>query len=450
MVIGKYVLLIGMIGCASCSPRIGITLPGEKIVSRGTQWVRSHPFHLSALSSWADGKLWDADQYRGGGFNTLMVWDPWKTLFQRSADAGLPFHYNVHHRHGETPEDYVQHVRKIVEKYPGCTGLLVHDEPVLWQLEKVRKVCDALKQAFPEILVYSNALPMGARRATKYGFETEENAPEDFYNVYFDQFAEVVNGDVLMVDIYPINTGHSPLYFSNLEIVRRKGLELGIPYWLFIQSWDRGGDGKPSESDLRFQLFALLAYGFKGISYFTYEPLRGTGLTDGESQPTELYYHAARANREVGNLGQTLRFLVSSGVGFVAGRHGHDGQVYSHPIPSGMRSWDSLPTRPRQLLGITLEDQGRGKDAIFATFEDDQGHDYFMVVNLWHHHKMSSAQTAQSVSLHFNPKVKSVTRLSRETAMRETLVVRNGVLQLKLSGGTGDLFKLHDEPFPGL
>ncbi|MAE66756.1 MAG: hypothetical protein CMJ18_21010 [Phycisphaeraceae bacterium] len=59
---------------------------------RGMRWVRSHPFYLSALSSWADGKLWQADQYRQAGFNTLLAWDPHDALFQRSADAGLPFH----------------------------------------------------------------------------------------------------------------------------------------------------------------------------------------------------------------------------------------------------------------------------------------------------------------------------------------------------------------------
>ena len=150
------------------------------------------------------------------------------------------------------------------------------------------------------------------------------------------------------------------------------------------------------------------------------------------------------------NLGKTLRFLKNRGIGFVAGQHTNNGNRQNNPTPSGMRHWRSLKTRPQQLLDIVIEDLGCEKDALLGTFEDDHGHDYFMIINLWHHEKMSASDAAQTVVLKFDSKAKYVTHLSRETGVCENLILSNGLLRLKRHGGTGDFFKLHDEQFPGL
>ena len=122
--------LTSQFGCAeSLSQELG----------RGKQWVRSHHFYLSGLTQ--NQKLYQVAQYRGAGLNTLLAWDPWDELFQKSVDAGLSYHYHMHQNHGETVADYVAHVRKIVEEYPGCTGVLFHDEPQLPVMNKVGEGC---------------------------------------------------------------------------------------------------------------------------------------------------------------------------------------------------------------------------------------------------------------------------------------------------------------------
>jgi len=428
-----------------------------KDVGRGKRWIRSHPFWISALTQNPD--LYEVNQYRGAGLNTLLAWDPWDELFRKSVEAGLEYHYHLHQNHGKTPKDYVEHVRRIVEKYPGCTGLLFHDEPQLPDMEKVGKVCAALKEAFPELLVYSNALPQGCPRPGKYGLA--EDAPDDFYAVYFDKFAGIIDGDTVMVDIYPLGKdGGYPLgpegrlsteYFENLQVVRRTGLKYGVPYWIFIQAYDHGGaKRRPSESDLRLQLFCPLTYGFTGISYFTYDPAIGAGLIDSRQKPTPLYYHARRANTEVANIGRVMRFLQSTGVGVVPGRHEVDGKSVENSLPSGTQRWSDIELRPGKLRDIALEFKGRGKDALIGFFEDDEGREYLMVTNISHGKGMSAAECMQSVTLRFSSKVKSVRRFSRETGACEELVVRDGVLRLKLPGGTGDLFRIGGGEFPHL
>ena len=52
-----------------------------------------------------------------------------------------------------------------------------------------------------------------------------------------------------------------------------------------------------------------------------------------EGKPTASYYHAARANNEVANLGHALRFLESTGVGFIPGEHEENGKLVDNPKP---------------------------------------------------------------------------------------------------------------------
>ena len=433
------------------------SVAAEQQLSRGKRWVRSHPFWLSALTQ--NPSLYEVNDYRGAGLNTLLAWKRNPVLFEKSVAAEFPTHYKLHQNSGETEQDYVEHVRQVVEKYPGCTGLLFHDEPVLWQMEKVGKVCAALKKAFPEMLVYSNAMPIGATRPTKYGFG--DDAPQDFYAAYIREFGRIIQPDVVMIDIYPLRSTdehgepHSREYFEGITLVRQVAMELGAPYWLFIQAYDSAGKiRRPSESDLRFQLFAPLAYGFTGIAYFTYDPAAGAGLIDGQKNRTPLYYHAARANMEVANLGKALRFLESTGIAFVLGQHEEDGRMVRNERPSmpspGLWTWPNVKGRPHLLLDVEVEGQGKGRDALLGFFNDDRGDEYFMVTNLWHAMGRSAADCAQNVTLKFASQVKTVTRLSRETGVPEDLVVRNGRLELQLPGGTGELFKIRGDEFPGL
>ena len=436
---------------------IGTAASAEGHLGRGKRWVRSHPFWISGLTQ--SEALYEVDEYRGAGLNTLLAWDPRPILFEKSVAAGFPIHYHLHQNHGETEQDYVDHVHELVEKYPGCTGLLFWDEPQLPVMEKVGNVCAALRKAFPEMLVYSNALPTGAPSASKYGFG--DDAPSDYYAAYIQAFGRIVQGDVIMVDIYPLRSTkedeepRSREYFENIALVRQVALEQGVPYWMFIQAYDHGGTiRRPSESDLRFQLFAPLTFGFTGIAYFTYDPALGAGLIDANKNRTALYYHAARANMEVANVGKVLRFLESTGIAFVLGRHERNGQSVRNEMPPmpphGPWVWPNVQYPPKQLRDVEVEGKGKGRDALIGFFKDDSGDEYLMVTNLWHGMGMAAADCAQTVTLKFAPGVKTVTRLSRETGVPEELVVPGGTLELRLPGGTGELLKVGDAGFPGL
>jgi hypothetical protein len=444
-VLAVATLLVGTASIPSSASAQSTEESSEEQLGRGKRWVRSHEFHLSALTQ--SEPLFDAAEYRGAGLNTLLAWKNRPQLFEKSKAANLPIHYHVYQHMAETTDGYVEHVRDIVTRYPGCTGVLFHDEPRATDMKRVREVGEALKRSFPDLLVYSNAMPKGAVNPAKYGFG--EDAPRDFYEKYVELFAEQVNGDILMVDIYPLGgSGHSRVYYETLALFREQGLKHQVPYWVFIQAYDHGGKKRrPSESDLRFQLFVPLALGFTGISYFTYDPALGPGLIDGKRTKTPLYYHAGRANMEVKNLGAILRHLDSTNIAFVQGRHKVDGVLIENAMPpmppSGFRKWPELQGKPDQLLDISFAETGEGKNALIGMFTDSEGQDYFMVTNLFHEKDTTANEAAMTITLTFSPSTKSITRFSRESGTPEQLVVRDGKLELRLPGGTGDLFKLH-------
>lgn len=414
----------------------------------GKRWIRSHPFYISGLTQVPD--RYEVEMYKAAGLNTLLAWKPREGLFEKSAAAGIPWHYHIHHtRYGETPDEVVAHAKKLLDKYPGCTGLMFGDEPNQAIMEKLGETCAVLRKAFPGKLIYSNAFPIGATADDYLGGK----APKGYgYSDYFDAFARLVGGDVVMFDIYPFGAGdgHSGEYFLNLEVVRKTGLKYGVPYWVFVQSYQRPGTRRlPSESDLRMQLFSSLAYGFTGISYFTYDVAFERGLVELSGKPSPIYEPAAKANREVANLGRSLRFLISTGVGYVPGRHEKDGRTADNPLPSGTTHWQEIKARPARIHDIRLMATGDGKDALVGLFRDDHGKQYFMVVNLWHGAGKSASERPQTVSITFEREVKTVTRLSRQTGRPEELSVQNGTLTLDLPGGTGDLFQLGSGSFPG-
>ena len=157
-----------------------------------------------------------------------------------------------------------------------------------------------------------------------------------------------------------------------------------------------------------------------------------------------IFYDVGRLNREVANLGQSLRFMTSTDVRIVPG----PGRDALPQIPV----WEPGAGETPEILDITIKDleSDDWKDLLIGFFTADDGEQYFMITNLWHGMDRSARQRQLSVTLKLAPGVKAVGRLLRETGRPELLAVPNGRLELVLPGGTGELLRLGDAEFPGL
>lgn len=195
-----------------------------------------------------------------------------------------------------------------------CWGYFLADEPGSGAFPGLRKTVDALRQARPGKLAYVNLFPTYAP-ASALGTTS--------YVAHVARFVSEVKPDVLSMDHYPMfkpDADGRAGYCENLEAMRRQSLAAGIPFWNFFNTMPFGAHSDPTEAQLRWQVYASLAYGAKGVMYFCYwtpagdEFPKGGAIIRRDGTRTRHYDEARRINAALKNLGPTLMKLTSTGV----------------------------------------------------------------------------------------------------------------------------------------
>ena len=441
----------------------------------GRRWVRENPFAISGMRMYND-KFVDNDDFAGTNLNTMVVWKKNATIMEQAERLGVSWHYKAGTTAWTEPEDAAtqaekEYIQLAYRQYSDGTAFMAYDEP---EAGDPCEMADAARKTNwfvgyrPDILHYTNAHVMSLNPG-------DVNRYQDYLD-YLDDIVETVNPDVLHCDSYPfeLTSGtppHTPeeilenSYFLHLKAVRSTALGTELPYWVFIQSFEGGGRLFPSESDLRMQIFSSLAYGFTGITYFTYDPIffPNRSLLDPDYSPNQLYYDAQDVNPEVANVGQALRLLLSTGVGYVVGQHDDGGSPVDNNLPQGTVAWTSGDDP--YITDITATNLGSTNDGLagdvlvgYFTLQSEvealdgseyEGEIYFMITNLLRGSSSTAGETQQSVRLDFDfgaSGITSLRRLSRDSGLVEevSLVSDGGSIyhvDLTLDGGTGDLFK---------
>ena len=115
-------------------------------------------------------------------------------------------------------------------------------------------------------LAYVNLFPT-------YWEQTPDNTS---YEQYIDSFinSQEFKPRVLSIDHYPFIDneygGFREDYYLNLKIIRQKSLEYNIPFWMMVLSSGHDHYSDLSFEEISFQVYSALAYGAKGIGYYTY------------------------------------------------------------------------------------------------------------------------------------------------------------------------------------
>jgi hypothetical protein len=151
------------------------------------------------------------------------------------------------------------------------------------------------------------------------------------YAEYLDLYLKVVRPPLLSFDHYPLLTQDrlTSDYFANWAAIRSRALKNGIPSWILIQSVGFEGTiisparRKPRElGELFWQVNVSLAFGAKGIQYFTYwtpssDPpsIQFTdALVSKTGRLTQLYYDAQEVNEYLKVIGKELLPFTSEAV----------------------------------------------------------------------------------------------------------------------------------------
>lgn len=300
-----------------------------------------------------------------------------------------------------------------------CWGYGIVDEPDASRFPELRKTVDTLRTLRPGRLGYINLFP---------DYATPAQLATRTYEEHVTRFMREVQPDVLSMDHYPIfkpDADGRDGYCRNLEVIRRASLEAGIPFWNFFNAMPYGPHTDPTEAQMRWQIFASVAHGAKGVMYFCYWTPRGAEFPKGgailtaDGRRTRHYEEARRLNARLKNLGPTLMQLTNTSMRRLK-----------------QAGADAKPD-PAILDGSGLRGMSEG-DYLVGTFRHADGRRAVLVCN--YHFAYSAWPTVT-----FDVEAGRVMEVSQQTG-REQAIVDDSPdlpgLQVSLDAGEGRLFLL--------
>lgn len=313
------------------------------------------------------------------------------------------------------PNDWQDQVRRYVTTYSQhetLFGYMLRDEPNAAQFQQIAQVAAKFREADPAHCTCVNLFPIYASR---------EQLGTESYEEHLEQFLSIVDPDFLCYDHYPYMK-HGPErtdFCQNLELARTAGLKHDRPYWIVILAAWKEHFRQPTVGEMHWQVYSSLAYGIKGIFYFTYWPITPEyeAIVDYEGKPGPLHAPIRQLNAEILQLGRTLLELKSTAVY-------HTGRT----IPRGC-------TRLSNESPVSVP---QDQPLVLGLFQGPGGQRYAMVVN------RDTAGRAD-VELNVSRRIGAVSQISETTGLAEPLVLQNRRATIELRPGSGALLRL-DSP----
>jgi hypothetical protein len=172
-------------------------------------------------------------------------------------------------RGGEDISDaeVVSRVKAIVASTSADSAVLGYrliDEPPRETFNQVARWVAAFKEAAPDKIPFVNMFPDYSQHKAR--------VEADGYHAYMNAFIEQVKPRVLSFDDYALfaNGEMRDSYFPNLETARELSLKTGLPFYHVVLGNAHFDYAEPSPQWLRFQVYTSLAYGVRGIGWYTY------------------------------------------------------------------------------------------------------------------------------------------------------------------------------------
>lgn len=314
-------------------------------------------------------------------------------------------------------EDFSAKLDGVVSDYsrhPALWGYFVEDEPNSSLFQKLAAVNKYLLKKDPRHTPFINLFPNYACAAA-LGNPTYEH--------HVDEYMRMVKPKLLSYDHYALmKDGERPEYFENMEIIRRMGIKYNTPWNCILLAVPHDPYRDPSEGDLRWQVYTALAYGARGLMYFTYITPLGTqwnfhdAILDENGKRTPKYDQARQINSEIKHLAPTLMKLKSVAVY-------HTG---------------SLPSATKPLPADGLISRIEGGEFVVGQFNGPDDSRYAMITN-------RDMRKSVRAKITFSQKVR-VYELSVKTGREQFVVLQsdngNSVWMEDFAPGDGRLVKI--------
>jgi hypothetical protein len=243
-----------------------------------------------------------------------------------------------------------------VGAHPAVLGFYLRDEPTATMFPGLAKVASLVRESAPGKWPYINLFPDCADNG---------QLGAGSYTEHLERFIETCHPKILSYDNYSLMDDGSVRqnYWSNLEAVRAAARKHGLEFWNIVLSVAHFNYAEPTAASLRFEAYTTLAYGGRGLSYFTYfAPQVGNyrlAPIDQFGNPTPTWHFMQNVNLQIQKLAPVLLQLTSDDVY-------HIGQA-----PAGCKG---PPTN-------SLISAVAGDNFVVGEFTHRDGSRYVMVVN---------------------------------------------------------------------
>lgn len=240
------------------------------------------------------------------GFNTILYYDDGKpsadSICRVAAQCGLDIILASNKLKSNKARSYI----KNLSAYENIVGWYLKDEPLFKDLPTLKIEYDSLLIDAQNKPIFINLIGC---RAEKY------TGPCRTIGEYLDTINALFHPLIWSFDYYPISIDNGKIkvqynqFFKSLKAFHDKSQQTGRPFWSFCESveYKRPEIDRPAATIpfLRFEAFSALAFGAKGIIYWSYELTKSkkgqfiSALIDSTGMKTPAWFHAQQVNREI-------------------------------------------------------------------------------------------------------------------------------------------------------
>lgn len=259
----------------------------------------------------------------------------------------------------------IKDLARAVGKNPAVLGFYLRDEPHSDLMPGLGKVAAIAREAMPDKWPYVNLFPSRVSM-DRVGVPT--------YEAYARLLVDTIKQPFLSYDNYSLVNGDMIDYFyENLAIIRDISLDSKVPFWNCILANSHFNYMEPTDATFNIQVYSTLAYGGRGIQYFTYySPQIGNyrlGAIDQFGDRTPTWDIMRRINKQIHALAPTMLKLRSTGV-----YHYPDTPPACKPLSKStlVESVEMTQRYVRPPIAARF---------LVGEFEDGQGRPYMMLVN---------------------------------------------------------------------
>jgi hypothetical protein len=261
-------------------------------------------------------------------------------------------------------EAIVDKMVKDYDSHPAVLGYHVWDEPGAAAFPLVAKITTEIEKRSKKPW-YVNLLPTYASAISQFQSES--------YDAYVTNFIKICKPAFLSYDHYALMEDGTTRagYWENMNRFYSIAKEHNLPVIPIIQSVAHMIYRETNDADLNFQVYSHLAYGAKGIQYFTYfSPSFGNY----RKAPIDHFGGKTPTWHVVQNINRRLEILAPAILGLKWVKSYHFGN--SIPKEYGVTGSDATSL----LQGVKNHD-GTTPHVLVGELKDAAGVDYLMVVN---------------------------------------------------------------------